>query len=539
MKKKSLLLRVTVLSLVLGMVAMLLSGGILYALFRSRAEANMKKKLNENVNRMAYQLIRYQSYDWLLPYWQEHYKKMALPPFGDIDTYLKWGEERGAFERLNAAALTPQEVMEMPETQQLLYADYCYLQIFFEISQLRIHSDIDVVACFAADESENEAFIWLQSTKEDKGFLEHRMALGQVWPFQPKAHPGFMELQKPDVDLNSGVEIVRSERDGAEYATVYGKLLSRTNHEMLGALSVSISTAKMLDEVWSDVFRFEKQIALLILILIVVILFAIHRTFLKPTLMLAQSIQDYTQHKSPEKLSEALKNLVNREDEIGRLACDARDMVEQNERYYKQRIENESLKSKILLAQIKPHFIYNCLTLIRSLLDEPEKAEEALNHFAGFLRGSVDMLEETVCISASREIQTVDDYLYLQKQRFGDSLRVVTDYRDTGFFLPPFTLQVLVENAVIHGIRNTAGGSGTVVIRSYESDGFHVIEVEDDGNGLPPEIRQEREQKEQTHVGLKNIERRLDLMCHGTLTIQNKTGQGTIATIRIPKQIDP
>ena len=539
MKKKSLLLRVTVLSLVLGMVAMLLSGGILYALFRSRAEANMKKKLNENVNRMAYQLIRYQSYDWLLPYWQEHYKKMALPPFGDIDTYLKWGEERGAFERLNAAALTPQEVMEMPETQQLLYADYCYLQIFFEISQLRIHSDIDVVACFAADESENEAFIWLQSTKEDKGFLEHRMALGQVWPFQPKAHPGFMELQKPDVDLNSGVEIVRSERDGAEYATVYAKLLSRTNHEMLGALSVSISTAKMLDEVWSDVFRFEKQIALLILILIVVILFAIHRTFLKPTLMLAQSIQDYTQHKSPEKLSEALKNLVNREDEIGRLACDARDMVEQNERYYKQRIENESLKSKILLAQIKPHFIYNCLTLIRSLLDEPEKAEEALNHFAGFLRGSVDMLEETVCISASREIQTVDDYLYLQKQRFGDSLRVVTDYRDTGFFLPPFTLQVLVENAVIHGIRNTAGGSGTVVIRSYEADGFHVIEVEDDGNGLPPEIRQEREPEEQTHVGLKNIERRLDRMCHGTLTIQNKTGQGTIATIRIPKQIDP
>ena len=539
MKKKSLLLRVTVLSLVLGMVAMLLSGGILYALFRSRAEANMKKKLNENVNRMAYQLVRYQSYDWLLLYWQAHYMEMTLPPFGDIDTYLKWGEERGAFERLNAAALTPQEVMEMPETQQLLYADYCYLQIFFEISQLRIHSDIDVVACFAADESENEAFIWLQSTKEDKGFLEHRMALGQVWPFQPKAHPGFMELQKPDVDLNSGVEIVRSERDGAEYATVYAKLLSRTNHEMLGALSVSISTAKMLDEVWSDVFRFEKQIALLILILIVVILFAIHRTFLKPTLMLAQSIQDYTQHKSPEKLSEALKNLVNREDEIGRLACDARDMVEQNERYYKQRIENESLKSKILLAQIKPHFIYNCLTLIRSLLDEPEKAEEALNHFAGFLRGSVDMLEETVCISASREIQTVDDYLYLQKQRFGDSLRVVTDYRDTGFFLPPFTLQVLVENAVIHGIRNTAGGSGTVVIRSYEADGFHVIEVEDDGNGLPPEIRQEREQKEQTHVGLKNIERRLDLMCHGTLTIQNKTGQGTIATIRIPKQIDP
>ncbi len=77
------------------------------------------------------------------------------------------------------------------------------------------------------------------------------------------------------------------------------------------------------------------------------------------------------------------------------------------------------------MAQIKPHFIYNSLTAIRSYLDEPEKAEEVLDHFAGFLRGSIDMLEETGCIRAAREFETV-------------------------------------ENAVRHGIRESGTGKGTV-----------------------------------------------------------------------------
>ena len=261
----------------------------------------------------------------------------------------------------------------------------------------------------------------------------------------------------------------------------------------------------------------------------------IYRTSLKPTLLLAQDIRSYTQNHSVEKLSNELESLISRRDEIGMLAADIREMVEQNERYFKQQLENEELKTKILIAQIKPHFIYNCLTVIRSFLDEPEKAEDALNHFAGFLRGSVDLLEETQCIRADQEFDTVDHYLYMQKQRFEDQLTIVTDYQDRNFFLPAFSVQILVENAVDHGIRGTKDGTGTVFIRSYEKDGFHVIEVEDDGVGMLTESDKPDSPEDRLHVGLKNIEKRLKMMCGGTLSIDSAAGKGTKATIIIPK----
>jgi sensor histidine kinase YesM len=290
----------------------------------------------------------------------------------------------------------------------------------------------------------------------------------------------------------------------------------------------------MLERVWLDVFTFEKWVVLLIFIASLLTLFTVYRTSVKPTLQLSQGIRSYAQNPSADRLYEELERLMNRGDEIGMLAGDIRRMIEQKELYYQQKLENEELKTKILIAQIKPHFIYNCLTVIRSFLDEPEKAEDALNHYAGFLRGSVDLLEETECIRADREFHTVDNYLYMQKQRFEDQLTVVTEYQDVSFFLPAFSVQILVENAVDHGIRGTPDGCGTVSIRSYEKDGFHVIEVEDDGVGMPTENRNPTSPDDRLHVGLRNIEKRLKLMCGGTLSIESEEGKGTKATIRIP-----
>ena len=138
---------------------------------------------------------------------------------------------------------------------------------------------------------------------------------------------------------------------------------------------------------------------------------------------------------------------------------------------------------KTMMSQMQPHFIYNSLTVISSYLDEPDKAEEALEHFTGFLRGTMDLLDMDGCISIKRELGTVDNYLYLVGKRFGEKLTVVRDIRDSGFSLPPFTVQVLVENAVTHGIRKNRGGRGTLLIKTYETDREHVIEVADDGVG--------------------------------------------------------
>ena len=101
-------------------------------------------------------------------------------------------------------------------------------------------------------------------------------------------------------------------------------------------------------------------------------------------------------------------------------------------------------------SQMKPHFIYNSLNVIASYLDEPDKAEEALENFTGFLRGRIDLLNSTECIRAEQEFQTVEHFLYLEKERFGDKLQIILDIQDLDYRLPAFAVQTLVENAISH-----------------------------------------------------------------------------------------
>ena len=511
-KKKSLLVRVTAIALALGVAAMLLSGAVLYRIFHERALANVEKRLDE-VSVLLYPLVKHQSLDWLLSYWQEHWEEMELPPFHDMDTYMKWAEERSEFERLNVTALTAEELREMPAQRQRYFAEYCYLETMLALIVNRSHVGVDVISCFIPNASGEGAFAVFLSTAEDTGFLEQRMVLGDAWAFHAAEHPEAMALYEQDYPLDTGTEVYRSPKDGIEYASKY----SRIGIDHRAIFAVSVSMQEMREEIRSDVWSFEKWVALIILAAILTMLYMIYRSSLKPTLTLARDIRAYTGDKSAKKLSDALESLIGR----------------------RQKLENETLTTKLLLAQIKPHFIYNCLAVIRSCIDEPPKAEEALNHFAGFLRGSVDMLEETACIPADREFKTVDDYLYMQKLRFEDRLNIVTDYRDRSFFIPAFSLQMLVENAVEHGISGSKDLRGTVWIRSFEEDGFHVVEVEDNGAGIPPEKPVGSEEDQRLHVGLRNVEKRLKRMCRGTLTIRSLEGKGTVAVIRIPSHSQP
>lgn len=198
-----------------------------------------------------------------------------------------------------------------------------------------------------------------------------------------------------------------------------------------------------------------------------------------------------------------------------------------------QKVELEQSRNKVLLAQIQPHFIYNSLTAIRSCLDEPKKARELINHFSRFLRGSIDVLEETECIRAEKELETVEHYLFMEKTRFGDDLTVVKDIQDDGFLIPAFAVQTLTENAVNHGIRANKDGVGMVTIRTYLTDTEHIIEVIDDGVGFSEDTDCEKKDGRK-HIGLSNLRKRLELMCGGTLETESEPDKGTLARIRIP-----
>ena len=130
------------------------------------------------------------------------------------------------------------------------------------------------------------------------------------------------------------------------------------------------------------------------------------------------------------------------------------------------------------------------------------------------------------------ELNHVQSYLALEKMRFGDELDVVYDIQAHHFLLPALTIQPLVENAVKHGVGDLPNG-GTVKLSTRELPECSEIEIDDNGIGFDTE---NFDKDEEIHVGIENVRSRLQLMCNGTLLIKSSIGNGTTATIRIPKE---
>ncbi len=211
-----------------------------------------------------------------------------------------------------------------------------------------------------------------------------------------------------------------------------------------------------------------------------------------------------------------------------------------SDRLYAAR-EQAKAEMQLYHMQIQPHFIYNSLGVIRVLIPDECEAKEVLDQFTRFLRGSVDMLATTECIPFERELATVESYLYMEQRRFGDSIQVEMDIRDKSFLLPPFTMQILVENAIKHGIRQKKGGRGTLILRCYREEEEHVIEVEDDGVGfVPEEVWMEQQDSwgkdGREHIGLMNVKKRLTNMCDGKLEVESEPGKGTLVRILIREE---
>ncbi len=210
-------------------------------------------------------------------------------------------------------------------------------------------------------------------------------------------------------------------------------------------------------------------------------------------------------------------------------------LSDQTEQYYRKEQEAEKLKVDLMLSQIQPHFLYNSLGTIQALCrSDPEKAEQAVGEFAQFLRHNMQSIESDRPILFFQELKHAQNYLALQKLRFGDDLNIVYDLGCEAFSLPTLTLQPLVENAVTHGIRRTETGRGTVTIRSRELEDCYEVSVIDDGAGFDPAAGITGSG---SHIALPNIRSRLARISGGSLHIVSAPGKGTTAAIRIPKEV--
>ncbi len=185
-----------------------------------------------------------------------------------------------------------------------------------------------------------------------------------------------------------------------------------------------------------------------------------------------------------------------------------------------------------LQQQLNPHFIFNCINNIRALiLEKPEHARDMLAHMAEMLRYNLDTNSKSI-ISIRDEVQAARDYMALCSIQFEDRLTYAEDIADSCLeqTLPKMTIQLLLENAIKHGITDSVEGG---LIRLTVSPGSSniIIMVENTGS------LEKRDIENSIGIGIRNIEQRLS-MAYGeraTFSLLN-VGPMVRARVEIPRE---
>lgn len=182
-----------------------------------------------------------------------------------------------------------------------------------------------------------------------------------------------------------------------------------------------------------------------------------------------------------------------------------------------------------LKTQLNPHFLFNSLNGIRTLVDiDPENAKEAITRLSSLLRGSLKM-EKNKTVTLANELQTVNDYLSIEKIRFDERLKISLeiDENTLNTNLPPMMLQTLVENGIKHGISNLKNG-GTILIKSFHKNQKTVIQIINTGQYLP--------KQEGSGLGIENTKERLRILFDekASFSISNLDEKNVITEINLP-----
>ena len=190
-------------------------------------------------------------------------------------------------------------------------------------------------------------------------------------------------------------------------------------------------------------------------------------------------------------------------------------------------------KIEALKSQINPHFLFNTLASISSLIrSQPETARTLIIKLSGLLRRLIRSHQHFVTLR--EELEAIDEYLDIEVVRFGSKLRVQKEISpDTmELIVPSMLLQPLVENSIKHGLARKIG-PGSIVIRSWRDNGRGVIEIEDDGTGF---LLDRLNQTMSSGIGLANVRERLRVIYGATsqLTLTSQPGFGTRVRIELP-----
>ncbi len=222
-------------------------------------------------------------------------------------------------------------------------------------------------------------------------------------------------------------------------------------------------------------------------------------------------------------------------------------ILKNKEKAYQSEIKFMKSEYKAMNALMNPHFIFNTLNNVQSLVNANDKvaANEYLRIFADLIRQNMHNISKEM-IPLQKEVDLVGNYLSLEKLRFEDKLTyniIIEDNLDlTEIMVPPLLIQPLVENSIKHGILPLRNKKGIINVEIFEKGNDLYIEVKDNGVGMGHKKSNENPLHES--YGLGNIRKRIEQMGmiqnkKITFTIEEKMGKPdlqtwTVVTIVIP-----
>ena len=207
-----------------------------------------------------------------------------------------------------------------------------------------------------------------------------------------------------------------------------------------------------------------------------------------------------------------------------------------NEQLARQWKELRERQTMLILSQMNPHFLFNTMNDIKGYLTtNQEQANQLLDLLSKYVRYVLRTIGNEHAVSFREELGFIQTYLRIEMMRF-DNLRYEEDIELRDFYLPPMTIQPLVENAVIHGICQNLNG-GTVKLKVNEAMEWIVITVEDDGPGIKEEALQNLDEEQRALNGIQNVRTRMKELMEAGVVIENLQSRGTKVTVKMPKRM--
>ena len=190
--------------------------------------------------------------------------------------------------------------------------------------------------------------------------------------------------------------------------------------------------------------------------------------------------------------------------------------------------QGEYDRTNVLLTQISSHFFYHTLNAIQALIIlDPDAAYKMTEDFSRYLRFKVDSVSaEGGLVPFREELHTVRAYAEINRIQLHGRLTMDYEVFDADFLIPVLTIQPVVENAIIHGIKPKVGG-GRVKISLAHEEGSYVVTVQDDGIGYHPggETRS-------NSIGIQNIRTRMSQYPGCSVSVTSEPGRGTTVLLR-------